>query len=284
MTRHASTLLLLGSTALLVSCGPKDTEPAPPPVGWHAEEGWTGSCWFPPNFDDVEAAEGTSGRRIARQESLEAMKTQWQGQRDDGVSFPSDVWDDLDTTLLGSPEDIEVVAQKNLGACKQVMGAGASTDAWADLLRKLPGQLTAGECSRPLRDTWFDYLDIGNGWQIPVPMCAGDSALITGTTNDKYRLSDDSDWITVAGAPGSQASGEDFPCTLEGCAVGMLVGRYTTEDGYEEVFPIGAEATYRATAHGTLTVTVNDSTYYDNTWFKSGGIEDHTGITVQPAP
>ena len=53
---------------LLLSCGDKNTEPAPPPVGWHMEEGWTAQCWFPPDFEKLESAEasapaGWPGRR-----------------------------------------------------------------------------------------------------------------------------------------------------------------------------------------------------------------------------
>lgn len=267
--------------APLASCGEKQVEEAPPPVGWFAEELWKGECYFPPNFDDVEAAEGTSARRMARQEALEAMKMQWSGGKDDGVSLDSGAIEDLDTILLGDPGKIEEVTQRNLEQCKQVMGAGGSTDAWNSWLRGLPAVLTAGECpTPPHRNTLFDYLDIGYGWQIPVSMCEGDTAIITGTLNDKYRVSDDGDWITVEGVPGAPAMGDDYLCTTENCLEGMLIGRYVTEDGYEEIFPIGAEASYTATRHGTLTVTINDTTYFDNKYFSNGGIDDHTGITI----
>lgn len=275
------TRLLSLSLLILTSCGPKNVAPAAPIVGWHAEEGWTAKCYFPPDYDSVEATGGDSARRSARQTSLEAMMSQWQGKRDDGVMIDEGVIEDVESTVLGRPETIEQVSRQNLDYCKQVMGNGASTDGWASWLRNLPGKLTAGECLAPLRNTYFDYLELGWSWQFPVEMCAGDKAKITATSADKFRIAKDGEWITAAGLEGQQASGE-FPCTGEGCWKGMLVGKFTTQDGFEETFPIGITTVYRATAHGTLTISVNDDAWFDNAWYKTGAIEDHTGITIEP--
>lgn len=264
----------------LFACGDKNTEPAPPPIGWHAEEGWSAQCYFPPDFEGIQSTEGTSARRLARQAALEAMMSQWKGEREDGVSFPNNYYDDVETTLLGRPDAIESVAKKNLDYCKDVMAQGAAADAWQSWLGQLPEQLTAGECLLPLQDTWFDYLDVGAGWQIGVPVCAGDKVRIEGTLQDKYRIAKDGEWITVEGDGLSPAA--DAPCQLEGCTGGMLVGRFVSEDGAEEIFPIGAETVYTPTAHGRISVTINDSTYFDNIFFQSGSITDHTGITVSP--
>lgn len=274
---------LMLSLVLLTSCGPKEVAPAAPPVGWHAEEGWKGMCYFPPDYDGVEAQGGVSARRTARQDALEGMMGQWEGKREDGVTMDEGIIADVENTVLGRPETIEQVSRQNLEYCKQVMGAGASTDAWESWLKNLPGKLTAGECLVPLRNTYFDYLEIGWGWQFPVEMCAGDRARITATSADKFRITKEGEWITAAGHEGKQATGEGWPCTNEGCWEGMLVGRFTTQDGFEEVFPIGITTEYRAQAHGTLTISLNDNAWYDNAWFKSGAIEDHTGITIEPA-
>lgn len=269
---------------LLMSCGDKNADPAPAPVGWHAEEGWTGQCWHPPDFAATESMEGLTARRMARQESLEQMKSQWSGAREDGVSFPGNVVEDLETVLLGRPEQIEVIALKNLEMCKQVMGAGGDPMTWQSWLGQLPDQLTEGECLLPLTYTVFDYLEIGGSWQMSVPVCANDVALITGTSADKYRITNDGPWINVEGVPGTESpNGDQWPCTLESCREGMLIGRFVSEDGVEEIFPVGTQTTFRAPSHGTLTVTINDTSYYDNTYYKSGGIIDHTGITISPA-
>lgn len=266
--------------SFVLGCGPKKVDDAPPPVGWHGEELWSGQCYFPPDFDAVEAKEGISARALARQAALEGMISQWKGERDDGVSFKAGKITDVETVLLGDPSKIEELSRKNLEFCKQVMGAGADTASWNTWLRGLPDALTAGECMAPLVNTYFDYLDIGGSWQLNVGMCAGETAIITSTQADRFRLDEDGDWMTTAGN-GVQANG-DLPCTMEGCTEGMLVGRFTSDDGYEEVFAIGAEFAYTAQAHGSISVTVNDLTYYDNVWFGNGGITDHTGITVAP--
>ncbi len=267
---------------LILSCGPKKNEPVPDPVGWHAEEGWTGSCYYPPDFVETESVEGLSARRMARQTTLEQMKSQWTGSREDGVSFPSNVVEDLENVLLGRPEQIEVISRKNLEMCKQVMGAGGDAMDWQRWLGVLPDQLTAGECLLPLTYTVFDYLEIGGSWQLSIPLCAGDVAEITGTSADRFRITNDGPWVNVEGIPGTESPTGDWPCTLESCREGMLIGRFVTDEGVEEIFPIGTNTSYRAPNHGTLSVSINDSTYYDNTWYKSGGIVDHTGITVAP--
>jgi hypothetical protein len=270
------------SALILLACGEKNVEPAPPPVGWHAEEGWTSQCWFPPDFEKLESTEGITARRMARQETLEQMKLQWLGGRDDGVSFSPGAVDDLETVLLGAPEKTELVARKNLEMCKQVMGAGGDVDTWRGWVRGLSDQLTEGECMLPFTYTLFDYLDIGAGWHMSVPVCAGDVVVIEGTSGDKYRISEDGAWINADGVPDTMGVGTDLPCDLEACAQGMLIGRFTNDDGVEDIFPIGTGTTYTPTAHGSISVSINDTSYYDNIWFKSGGITDRTGVTFSP--
>lgn len=265
-----------------IACKKEAPAPAPPPVGWFAELGWKSQCYFPPDFEQIETEGGPSARKQARQTALESMISQWRGQREDGVAFPDQSIEDVEITLLGRPEKIEAVALKNLELCKQVMGAGADTGSWESWLRNLPGKLTAGECLVPYTYTLFDYLDIQTGWQFSVPLCQGDEVRIVATSNDRYKLTKDGAWINVAGLEGQAASDSAMPCTAEGCFVGMLVGRFTTEDGFVEVFPVGVEKVYTAPQHGTLSLSINDTTWYDNTWFKTGGIEDHTGITIYP--
>jgi hypothetical protein len=214
------------------------------------------------------------------------MKKQWLGQKDDGVKMDDTVVDNLETTLLGRPTAIEGVAAGNRDQCialrKAAGGGGGGVDAWTSYVSGLPAKLTAGECTTPpLTYTVFDYLDIGNGWQRPIGLCKGDVAHIIATAKDKYRISETGPWINVEGDP-SQKAAETYPCNIEGCNVGMLVGKFTTDAGVETVFPIGAEHTFKAPENGTLTYSINDTAWYDNRWFKTGAIEDHTGVTVEP--
>lgn len=257
----------------------KSKTPPPPPVGWHREEGWKGDCYFPPDFDKMLE----SDRKAARQTALEQMILQWRGDRDDGMSLDADTLESLEIAHLSKPTFIESTSRSNLEKCKTYM-TGGDAGAWQSWLSALVGEITAGDCKTPaMTYTLFDYLDINKGWQRPIPMCKGDKAKIWATTADKYRLSDSAPWITAEGDPNQRATTTEYPCNIEGCYVGMLVGRFVTDTGTEIVFPIGAEKYFTAPDHGTLTWSINDNSWYDNRYFKSATIEDRTAVTIEPA-
>lgn len=271
-------LTLLLFTDLAEAKKPKGPPP-PPPMGWHKEEGWKGECWFPAEYDKL--LEGD--RKLARQKALEQMKVQWSGGKDEALSFDAGVIDDVETVLLGRPVAIENVSRTNLEKCLSVMKDGKDAGDWQSWLATLPSSLTAGECNVPLTYTLFDYLDIGHGWQRPVHICKGNIAKITTTVKDKYRITDKGEWITSEGTT-EKAIAADFPCNIEGCTVGMVVGKFVTDAGVETVFPIGGGTVFTAPEHGTLYYSVNDTTWYDNKWFKSANVEDKTAITIEPGP
>ena len=250
--------------------------PPPPIEGWHHEEGWKGDCYYPKNF----AALGEGDRRAARADTLAALKSQWDGGRDDGVSFDSNVTDDIQNTLWGRPEKTEAMAKQNLDLCVAAMKSG-DTSNWQAWIGGLNGALNAGECNNPLANTLFDYLDLGVGWQRPVSMCAGDKAHIFGTVQDRYRLSDKGPWMNIEGTK-DPAIGTDWPCNIEGCTVGKLVAKFTGESGVELLFPVGADANFEAPENGTLMFSINDNTWYDNKWFTNGRVDDHAAITIEP--
>ena len=272
--RILSTFLL--APALLSACGKQaPVAPPPPPVGWHTETGWSGECYAAPNWESLDLG----ARRMARQEALEAMKNQWGGQRDPAIAFDAGLIENVETVLLGRPEKIEAVTVQNHEACI-THRKGGDLQAWEEVVRALPSRLTAGECLTPLVYTKFDYLDIGRPWQGGTPICKGDKVRIFSTLRDKYRVKDDGPWITAKGND-VQATG-DYPCTVEGCTEGMLVGRFTSESGIETFFPIGGEKIFEAVESGTLHYTVNDKVYYDNRYYKGAQIEDRTAVTYEP--
>lgn len=271
------TLLLLVDLADAKPKKPKT--PPPPPVGWYKEEGWKGDCYFPPDFDKMPEGD----RKMARQQALEAMMTQWKGTREDGVLVEDAIVEEVEIVLLGRPANIEAVSRTNRDQCVAYMKGEAQLPAWTGWLGSLPKKLTAGECMQPLSYTLFDYLDLGTSWQRPVQLCKGDRAHIFATVKDRYRISDDGPWINVEGDKSQKATASEYPCNIEGCYVGMLVGKFTTDQGVETVFPIGAETTFEAPAHGTITWSINDTVWYDNKWFKSATIEDRTAVTIEPA-
>lgn len=250
----------------------------PPPLGWHKEEGWKADCWFPADYGKLPEGD----RKLARQRALEGMKVQWSGGKDDGITFNEGIVDDVETTLLGRPVLIEAISVKNLEFCTEVMRDGKDAGSWQTWLGTLSTTLTAGECNTPLTYTLFDYLDLGHGWQRPVHICKGNRAKIWATVADRYRMTENGPWITVEGLP-EKALSTDFPCNIEGCTIGMLVGKFVTDSGVETVFPIGAATEFEAPEHGTLYYTINDTVWYDNRWFKSATVEDKTAITIEPA-
>ncbi len=283
------TLSLLALSLLIVSAADakkKKKEEAPPPVGWYKLEatkkdpGWRGECYYPPDF---EAMDNITDRRLARQKALEEMKKQWLGQKDDIVSFDAGMIDDIDTVLLGRPEQIEMVAAKNAEFCQPVMASNGDTGSWSSWLQGLPAKLTAGECNTPLDYQLIQYLDLGKGWQEQIPMCQGDRALITASVKDMYRYEQNGEFINADGDLAKPTSDPSLPCNFEGCYAGMLIGRFVTEDGIETVFPIGTNKVFEAPEHGTFSFTINDTSAWDNEWRSQGTITDHTAITVSPA-
>ncbi len=279
---------LLAVSLLLVSSADakkKKGAEAPQPVGWHKVEatkkdpGWRGECYFPPNFEEMN----TTDRRVARQKALEQMKSQWLGNKDEIVGFDARMIEDVETVLLGRPDDIEMIARKNAELCQPVMAEGADTGAWSSWLSSLPGKLTAGECNTPLDYQLIQYLDLGAGWQENIPMCQGDRALIQASTKDQYRVVQNGEWINADGDLTQPSTDPSLPCNFEGCYVGMLIGRFVTDAGIETIFPVGTEKVFEAPEHGTFSFSINDTTAWDNEWHSSGTITDHTAVTVSPA-
>lgn len=277
----ARNVLLAGGFAITAGCGKKNAAPPAPPVGWHQEaEGWQFACYFPPDWGAMNEMD----RKMARASVLDEMITQWRGEREDGVTFKEDRIEELETTLLGRPTAIEGVATANLKHCMSVSTGKADPSPWKSWHSELPALLTEGECLTPFDYTMFDYLDIGTSWQRVMPICQGDRVRISGTINDKYRVSDDGPWITVAGDPNQPTGGDtDLPCNLEGCFAGMLVVKFASEDGVETILPVhDGQLIFEAPEHGEISYRINDGTYYDNTWFTNGGIVDHTAIEISP--
>jgi hypothetical protein len=262
---------------LLTACKTKNVEPAAPIVGWHQEEGWQGACYFPPNWEEM----GSGDRRMERQNTLQAMMSQWRGDRGDGVSFDPKAIENTETVLLGSPDKTEQVAEENIAACQEAMRSG-KTSGWGAWLVALPGRLTEGECRRPFDYTLYDYLDIGRDWQIPVSVCKENRVRITGSAIDFYRVADRGPWINVAGDADQPARGADYPCTLEGCLVGQLIMRFTGDSGLVTVLPVGEERIYEVPEHGKIEVMINDTSYFDNIFKIEGGMQHHTSIEYYP--
>ncbi len=282
MFRLSTRLVLLTALTFLMGMGEADAKKrkkrkkkGPPPAGWIAEVEGQAACYHPPQWDSFNEID----RRMKRSEAMDEVLNQWRGQRNDGVSFDEGMIDDVETVLLGRPEKIEAFVADNLTQC-----SAGDQAAWARWAKGLKSSLTVGECNHPLDYTMFDYLDIGTGWQRPLKICKGDRIRISGSVKDLYKLSDDGPWINVEGDPAQPTTGPDWPCNVEGCKAGMLIMKHVGKaTGFENVILVGSSATFTAPEDGEITYRINDLTFYDNTWNKSGSVIDHTSIEISPA-
>ncbi len=257
----------------------KKKDSGPPPTGWQTQEGWAGSCYYPPDF----SAMGAGDKRMAWQATRNELMAQWQGQKGDGVSFDDKAVINLETALLGKPERIEPVSKDNLEQCITAM-KGGGFDAWGSWLGAQTAQLTAGECPFPPLDyTLFDYLSIHDDWQIPCNVCKGDHIKVKGSSMDYFRMEKDGPWINVDGDPAQPASSPDLPCNVEGCFVGQLIMRYTGEDHVTTVIPIGTRSDFLVPGHGRIEVMINVNNFENNVWKVESGLEHHSSIEYSPA-
>ena len=263
------------SLVLFMACGPKEEIPTAPPLGWHQEEGWRHSCYHPPDY----ASLNDSARMEARETALSEIMSQWNGDRSDGISFNSDTIEEVEITLLGLPKRIEQTSQENLLECKQSAAGGGD---WSGWLNAIPSKLNADQCYST-RDTIFDYLNIEQSWERSFPVCPGDKVTIAGEEGHRYKITEDGPWINVNGDQSIPTEGNrDYPCYEEGCFAGMLIVKYTHENGVEEIIPIGQSKQISITIKGNISYSINDDTFYNNEWFKSDGLIDHTPIRIVP--
>jgi hypothetical protein len=273
---------ILPLVPLLVIGGPasakKPKASSAPIVGWHREAGWTADCWYPPDFGPM--AEGV--KRMAWQETRDAIVGQWRGERNDGVSLNAQHVENLETILLSKADRIESVAKDNLEQCKAAVAPGGSNSAWESWLVSTAERLTEGECPyAPLDYTAFNYLNINAEWQNSLPVCRGDHIIIHGTDADYYQLEAGGPYINVAGDPNGKVT-SSMPCNIEGCVKGALILQFTSDSGVSQVVPIGLEADFVVPEHGHIMVMINDDTLADNKYKVEKGMEHHTGIEIKP--
>ena len=131
----------------------------------------------------------------------------------------------------------------------------------------------------------MDYVEIDTDWlpSDPLPICRGDTVVITGSSNDQYKIEEDGPWINVEGDKNKPTVDSELPCNTEGCFAGQLIMKFTTKDGTQEVYPVGTKFEFTASADGVIVYGINDDTYFDNKWYVSGGLIDHASITIKPA-
>jgi hypothetical protein len=284
MPLSLSTLAILSLALVPTAQSRRAKEEIVPPLGWYAQPatkkdpGWLAACYFPPVWDELQKAE----RSMARQAALQAMKSQWLGDRDDVVAFERSIIEGVENTLFGRPEQIEAVSDTNAQHCLDVVASGASVDAWQRWLSEITALSRQDECATPLDYQLVQYLKVDSGWQEQVPMCKGDRAGFSVSVNDLFRISADGAWLNAAGDADRAATESSLPCNWEGCLSGMLIGRFVTEQGIETVFPIGTQRVFEAPEQGFLSFAINDDSWADNEWRSNGTVTDHAAVTISP--
>ena len=98
---------------------------AGPTTGWVAQ-GDRGACYVPPDFSTLPSGP----KRMAWMEARDAVMSQWQGQKGDGVAMKDKVVVNVETVLLAEADRIEAVSLENLDHCKDYMKSG-DLSAWA---------------------------------------------------------------------------------------------------------------------------------------------------------
>ncbi|MEQ1501731.1 MAG: hypothetical protein ABMB14_05845 [Myxococcota bacterium] len=254
----------------------KNKAPPAPTVGWVPTG--TGQCWVPPDFSGM--AEGP--KRVAWNETRDAIVGQWRGERNDGISMNTQHVENLETVVLSKPDRVETVAKENLEQCKAAM-TGGGAGPWEQWVIEIAGRLTVGECPYPPMDyTLFNYLSVNADWQIPVNVCRGDKIVVHGTDGDYYQLQSGGPWLNVAGDPAQPATAS-LPCNIEGCFRGQLVMRFTSDSHVQQIIPIGISTEFVVPEHGRVEVMINDDSLEDNKFKVEKGLEHHTGIEIKPA-
>ena len=259
---------------VLLACGPKAapaTSADATPSGWHAMDGWSGSCFFAPDFSSMATDVADSKRRA----TASALALQWRGQRNDGVRFDSELVDEVEALLKDDPAQVDAVAAENLSYCRDLMSGAVGTLEWGSWLEDQPDRLQAGKCVQLVESPTYHHLQIDTTWQFPVELCAGESVRITASAQELFRLTADGDYLNAEGLEGEH--GPDAPCTAEGALPGMLVARFA-----DSCFPVGLEASFTAPARGTLEIALNDGSPDDNAWREIDQVRDRISVEVAP--
>lgn len=282
--RKPLTLAILLPALAFSVAGKKDKKKknkgdAAPTTGWVVVDEEKGAaCYNPPDFASLP--DGPA--RLARSTAIGEIMGQWRGQRDDGVQFEEKTVMNVETVLLGDPEDTDVLAPENYEWCTKVMKGKATMADWQGWARGQKARLTKGECKGSLLpQTMYHYLDVGGGWQIPAPFCKDDEVVIEVSAKDYYRVEESGPWINAEGDTAQPAKG-DLPCTSDGCFLGTVILKFTTDSGMELIEPVGTGKVFRAPDHGILKVMINDVDMNGNEWKIEGGMQHHASVGYSP--
>jgi hypothetical protein len=263
---------------LLLACGPK-TAPNnnAPDSGWLLESGDRSSCFVAPEF---AAIDNPTLREKQQRDTVRAMTLQWAGARRDGVDFGQDRATELQALLLADLNDIQEISSKNLEFCLGVMRNGDTTSAWGSWVEELQAEYKEAACPEALEEDLYHPMDLSFGWQLDLPVCAGQALEIKANVTQYYVLAKNGPQLNVLGDSESDPSADHLCPT---CVPGVLLARFEPDgDGEVQVFEVGDTQSFTAPSAGILSVAINDTDYSDNSWRVQEAVQDGLTLVVKP--
>ena len=256
----------------------------PPPVGEVVVGKWT--CYSPPDFAGLSHGK----RRTARGAALDYLQRLVTGKVMEGFAIEGD--ENLtyfETAFLGRPSLVDTWMSENYRRCLDVAQGKTKPSAYQAYLSDIGREFEKGQCYKPLDYEYHNYMDIQSGWQFRIHVCAGDKILIetTGEENGKYTIEDtgkvkENKYITSLGDPEVPEAGDKGMVADQ--TLGAVVLRFEEEDGsYTKYQPTGYALRWEAPAHGFISFTVNDLTYFNNAFHDGRSGIDFLGLDIYPA-
>ncbi len=295
-----ATLLVLAlfAPAAMAKKKKKSSEPPPPDPGtWFDYHGV--KCYQPPDF----AAESNEPKkRMMRQNAMDAIISLMRGEINEQLVVDERKIDDWETDFLGKPKAIEPFLVENLAQCKLYAQGELGLQAYASWLAGGGKRATAGDCHNPLTYELHQTMTVQDGWQVRRHVCKEDQVLIETSRTNRYTVADTGDYETTAwinpdgicvnldGATPVQIEcppvlSPPDPATLPcpECPWGAVVYRFEDENSGEiTVGTLGTSMEFKSTANGWISFTVNDVSYYDNTFHEANGVIDYLPLSIYP--
>ena len=277
----AFSLALAGCASKAPSAG----KAAPPPQTGYVEVG-AHTCYAPPIFEGLSATEV----RHTRRQGLSEAQAHWRGEVDPALSFADITLAELEDRSLLHPEDLEPTLAENFALCQQWARGEIDAKAYEGKLVSHVRAFDRGRCEPQLYNPYSQNVLVNVDWQGDLKLCAGQVADIK-VSEARYTLKapkagepipdEETQWITPAGDTSVSVEEGPYPCKVEGCFAGMLIGRFAPENGGEPIlFPIGTGTVFRAPNHGTVSVQINDSDYQDNRFYEENQVLDFLVLEI----
>ena len=290
-------MALIAPAAMAKKKKKSDEPPAPEPGAWFDYHGV--QCYQPPAF----AAESNEPKkRMLRQNAMEAMLALMRGEINEQFVVDERKIDDWETDFLGKPVAIEPFLVENLAKCKTYAEGELGLKAYADWVASGGRRATAGDCHNPLTYELHQTMTVQDGWQVRRHMCKQDQVLIETSETNRYTVADTGDYATTAwiNPTGNcvDVSGAE-PVTIEcppaltavdpatlpcpDCPWGAVVYRFENEETGDITFgTLGSSMEFKSEFNGWISFTVNDVTYYDNTFHEANGVIDYLPLSIYP--